>query len=286
MRRNWFAGRLVLLAFLILICIGLIALSTLGLTRPIEDLLATPLSWVSGIFSDASSAISNQGGDTAQTIEELEARNAELERQLAQIQGELIILREIDADYARLTELLDYVDSTDSMEFITADVIGRGQYAFINSIIINKGTRDGLTIGMPVTTDLGLVGRIWRVTANSAQVQLITDRNSFISARLQNSRSADGTVQGRGLQTGAVELLYVPLDVVITVGELLYTSGLGGNFPSDLPIGQVISVSNVESELTQEAQISSLIDFSTLEQVLVVTNFEPADLSVFDTPEQ
>ena len=114
---------------------------------------------------------------------------------------------------------------------------------------------------------------------------LWTDRNSSVSVRLQNTR-AEGSIQGEGLNTGSLELLYVPLDIDITAGELLYTSGLGANFPADIPVGQVVSVSNVESELTQEAQISSLIDFTTLEQVLVITNFEPADLSVFEEVEQ
>lgn len=283
MRRNWFAGRLMLLGLLIFICIALIGLSTVGVIRPLEDLFATPLGWAQGLVNGATGAFIQS--EEAATIEQLEERNADLERQLIQLQEELTELREISADYDRLTQLLNYVDSTENMEFLTADVIGRGQYGFVNSIIINKGTRDGLTIGMPVTTDLGLVGRIWRVTANTAQVQLITDRNSFVSVRLQNSR-AEGTIQGRGLETGAVELLYIDLDVDIAAGELIYTSGFGANYPADLPVGQVVSVSNVESELTQEAQVSSLIDFTTLEQVLVITNFEPVDLSVFDEPEQ
>ncbi|MEL6403214.1 MAG: rod shape-determining protein MreC [Chloroflexota bacterium] len=284
MRRNWFASRLVLLGGLLLMCIVLIALSILGITRPIEGLLAMPLHWLGQGASSLNQTVLT-GTDNVDTIETLQDRNAELERQLAQLQGELVELREIAADYDRLSELLDYVNTTENLDFLTADVIGDGQFGFINSIIINKGTRDGLTIGMPVTTDLGLVGRIWQVTANTAQVQLITDRNSFVSARLQNSR-AEGTVQGEGLDTGSVEMLFIPLDVEISVGELVYTSGLGGNFPADLPVGQVISVSNEQSELTQSTQVSSLIDFNTLEQVLVITNFDPADLSVFDETEQ
>ncbi|MEM9951119.1 MAG: rod shape-determining protein MreC [Chloroflexota bacterium] len=285
MRQNWFASRLILLGSLVLLCIVIIGLSAFGFLRPIENVLASPLAWLTEITNNASSTLLSTEDPETQTIEALQQRNADLERQLAEIQDELIALREIAVDYDRLSELLDYVSSTENLDFVTADVIGRDQYGFINSIIVNKGTRDGLTVGMPVTTDLGLVGRIWRVTANTAQVQLITDRNSFVRVRLQDSR-AEGVVQGRGLETGAVELLFVDLDVSISAGELIYTSGLGGNFPADLPIGQVISVSNVESELTQEAQVSSLIDFTTLEQVLIVTNFDPADLTVFEEPEQ
>ncbi|MGJ3238349.1 MAG: rod shape-determining protein MreC [Anaerolineae bacterium] len=284
MRRNWFANRLALLGLLILISMGLIGMSALGVLRPIEDLLASPLNWITALVTEISTDTITRERSDEQSYEQLAERTAELERQLAQLQGELVTLREIDADYDRLTELLGYVSSIDNMEFVTADVIGRGQYGFVNSIIINKGTRDGLTVGMPIVTDLGLIGRVWRVTSNTAQVQLITDRNSYVSSRLQDSR-AEGTVQGRGLATGTVEMLFISLDVEISPGELVYTSGLGGNFPADLPIGQVVSISNVESELTQSAQISSLVDFTTLEQVLVVINFRPVNISVFDAPE-
>jgi rod shape-determining protein MreC len=283
-RRNWFSRRFVLLLILVLLAGLLTGLSALGYLSPLENLFASPLNFVVGLFNEVSQPFVSTG-DEAATIEDLEQRNAELERQLAQVQGELIDLREVAADYERLTDLLEYTSSIENREYVTADVIGEGQYGFIRSIIIDKGSRDGLTIGMPVVTDLGLVGRVWRVTANNSQVQLITDRNSFISGRLQSNR-AEGTIEGRGLEIGSLSLRFIPLDVEVVAGDLVYTSGLGGNFPADIPIGQVISVTNIESELAQEAQVSSLVDFSRLEQVLVITNFEPADLSVFEEAEQ
>jgi rod shape-determining protein MreC len=282
-RRNWLSRRWILLLALVLLAGLLLALSYLGFLSPLENLVATPLNFIVGFINDATDPFTSTS-DEAATIEELEARNAELERQLAEIQGELVTLREVAADYERLTDLLEYTNSTTDREYVTADVIGEGQYGFIRSIIINKGTRDGLIVGMPVVTDLGLVGRVWRVTANNSQVQLITDRNSFVSGRLQSSR-AEGTIQGRGLETGSLSLRFIPPDAEVLAGDLVYTSGLGGNFPADIPIGQVISVTNIESDLSQEAQVSSLIDFSRLEQVLVITNFEPADLSVFEEAE-
>jgi rod shape-determining protein MreC len=109
-------------------------------------------------------------------------------------------------------------------------------------------------------------------------VLLVSDQNSFVSARLQTTR-VEGSVAGQ--PGGTLRLLYVPLDQTIQEGDLVITSGLGGNFPSDIIIGQVTSIRKFEGELNQEAEVRSLIDFDTLEFVLVVTSFTPVDLSVF-----
>lgn len=284
MRRNWRSNRLILLIVCLILCFGLIGASGVGLLAPAENLLSVPMNALSGLFTRLSFAISGATGDY-NDLQALQARNAELETTLAQLQGELIQLREVASDYERLVGLLEYTSSTADSEYLTADVIGQDQYAFVRSIIINKGTRDGIAVGMPVVTDLGLVGRIYKVSANAAQVQLITDQNSFVSGRLQTSR-AEGSVQGRGLEAGDLRMQYISLDATITEGDLVVTSGLGGNFPPDLVIGQVTSIQNLEFQLWQEAQVTSLIDFGTLEFVLVVTSFEPADLSVFDAVEE
>jgi rod shape-determining protein MreC len=257
--------------------------SQLGVLSPLENILSLPLQWVTGLMTDTSIAVINQS-NAPQDIEALRQRNAELEEQLALIQGEVIQLREIASDYQRLANLLEYTSNRDDQEFITADVIGVDQQSSVRSLFINKGTRDGVAVGMPVVTQLGLVGRVFNVSANTAQIQLISDQNSSVSARLQTTR-AEGSVQGRGLLTGNLRMTFIPLDAEIIEGDLVVTSGLGGNFPPDIVLGQVTSIRSFEFELFQEAEVRSLIDFTTLEFVLVVTNFEPADLSVFDDPE-
>ena len=80
-------------------------------------------------------------------------------------------------------------------------------------------------------------------------------------------------------------MTFIVLDEEILQGDLVITSGLGGNFPPDIVVGQVTSVRQFEFELFQEAEVRSLIDFDSLEQVLVVTSFQPIDLSVFNRPE-
>lgn len=283
MRRNWQSNRVFLLSATLLLSVTLIVLSSVGILAPIENIIAAPLNLASRLMTQVALSLSDTDL-TVDEVEELRRRNAELEESFALLQGELIELREISSDYERLADLLDYTRSTDDREYLTADVIGIGQYGLVRSIIINKGTRDGLAVGMPVVTELGLVGRIYSVNANFSQVQLITDTNSYVSGRLLSSR-AEGTVRGRGLETSSLEMIYIPSEVEIAADDLVVTSGLGGNFPPDIVIGQISSIQSLESELTQSAQINSLIDFRTLEFVLVVINFEPADLSVFDEDE-
>lgn len=279
MRRGWRSNRILYLALCLIISLILVALSLTGILRPVEALVETPLNFVTGIFNRISLTVNNALGETSD-VEALRNRIAELEEQLALIQSEVIQLREVASDYERLAGLLEYTSSLENREFVTADVIGVDQQSSVRSIIINRGTRDGLAVGMPVVTELGLVGRIFSLTANSARIQIVSDQNSYVSGRLQTSR-AEGSIQGRGLLTGNLRMRFIPLDANVIEGDLVITSGLGGTFPPDIVIGQVTSRRNFEFELSQEAEIQSLIDFTTLEFVAVVTSFQPVDLSVF-----
>ena len=271
-------GRLLILILMLSLCGGLMVLSISGALTPVEGVVSAPLHGLSGIFTRISLAIS-AAIEELNNLGQLRDRIAELEEQLARRQVELIQLREAARDYDRLISLLSYTSALEDQEFLTADVIAVEQSGIARSIIINRGTRDGIAVGMPVTSDLGLVGRIRRVSANASQVQLINDENSSVSSRLQTTRG-HGSIIGQA--SGVLRLTMVDLDEAIIQGDLVITSGLGGNFPADIVVGQVTSVRQFEFELFQEAEVRSLIDFDTLEFVLVVTSFEPIDLMVFE----
>ena len=275
-------GRLGLLVVMLCLCGALILLSLIGILAPVEGLVATPLQALSGGLNRLSLSIS-QLVEELNDLARMRDRIAELEAQLARGQIELIQLREEASDYERLVNLLAYTSTLRDQEVLTADVIAIDQTGIARSISINRGARDGLAIGMPVTTDLGLVGRVIRVSANAAQAQLIIDENSAVSSRLQSTR-AEGSITGQA--SGALRLTFVALDESIELGDLVITSGLGGNFPPDIVVGQVTSVRQFEFELFQEAEVRSLIDFDALEQVLVITSFQPIDLSVFAEPDE
>ncbi|MBZ0291691.1 MAG: rod shape-determining protein MreC [Anaerolineae bacterium] len=277
--RRWRSNRLLFLAVSLFFCMGLMLVSQTGILAPVEGLVAVPLNAVAGMFTNIALTVTTGVSDLAE-LQRAQARIAELEESLAQFQSEIVELREIESDYNRLAELLDYTTTATNQEFVAADVIGSDTSELRRTIVINRGARDGLREGMPVVTAEGLVGRILDVSANASRVLLITDRESNVSARLQSTR-VEGTVQGQ--LSGNLLMSLIPLGQPITVGDVVITSGLGGNFPADLVIGVVTSSRQFEFELYQEAQVTSLINFDTLEFVLVMTSFEPVDLSVFES---
>ena len=213
---------------------------------------------------------------TARTeIEVLQARIDQLEREneeLRESQGELQLLQQLferNRDAPELSRTL-------------ANVIGRDTSPFFRSIIIDAGTNDGLVVGMPVESSRGLVGQVYRTTANSAQILLITDNLSSIPARLVDSRAA-GVTHGVGVD-GTVVLDFVSLEADIQTGELVTSSGLGGRFPAGLIVGRVTQVARGETGLFQSATIQPAVDFDRLEFVFIITDFDPIDTSVFDEP--
>jgi rod shape-determining protein MreC len=277
-RRTGRASRGALLIISLFVCGILFALSLIGLLAPLEGIAATPLNALSGILNRVALAITGGVSDFSE-LQQLRQRNADLEEALARLQPQLVEALEVQSDYQRLADLFNYASRQSDQQFVAADVIGTDTSNLLRSstLIINRGVRDGLAVGMPVVTGQGLVGRIISVSADAAQVLLITAPSSAISARVQSSRT-DGSVVGD--LNAALEMRFIPLGAGVQPGDVIITSGLGGRFPADILIGQVSTVR--QDELFQVAQVRSLVNFDVLELVLVITNFQPIDLSVLD----
>lgn len=263
--------------FALAVCLTLIVLSGGGALAPIRDLLAVPLNTIAGIFTGTGRAVSNLTAGQ-RSYEELLTYVGDLETQLARITTEVVALREIGADYQRLADLTNYVSQNESQEVVAADVIARDTIRSLRTIVVNRGARDGVRVGMPAVTGQGLVGRVINVSANAARIQLITSEFSSISARTQTNRVEGAVI---GLASGALRMTLLPQGAQVQVGDLVLTSGLGGNLPPDIVIGQVTSTRQFQSDIEQSAEVRSLVDFDRLEIVLIVTSFEPIDLSVF-----
>src|SRR5690606_18239094 len=206
----------------------------------------------------------------------LRQRNAELEAQVSQLQAQVIELQQRVNETDILAALVDFSRSNPESTYKAASVIGRDPSPFLHYIIINRGSNDDIRRGMPVVTNQGLVGRVDAVIADAARVQLITDPASSVNVYLQN---ADTSAILYGSVTGDVSLDLISQDVTVEPGDLILTSGLGGGYPADLIIGQVVTLRKLEFELFQQATVQPAVDFTRLEIVLVITNFRPVDIS-------
>ena len=125
-------------------------------------------------------------------------------------------------------------------------------------------------------TDQGLVGRVDGVISSAARIQLITDPSSVVNVRLQKAGREAVLI---GSISGDLSLDQVPQDVKIEPGDVVLTSGLGGGYPADLIVGQVLSVRKRDSDLFQQAAIQPVVDFSQLKIVLIITDFHPVDIT-------
>lgn len=206
----------------------------------------------------------------------LRQRNAELEAEVARLQAQVVQLQGQVADTQALAALVNFSRSNPESAYTAATVIGRDPSPFLRYIIIDKGSNQGLRRGMPVVTDQGLVGRVDAVIGSAARVQLITDPTSAVNVRLER---ADREAVLTGTLAGDLTLDLVPQDVSLELGDVVLTSGLGGSYPPDLIIGQVVTARRRDSDLFQQAFIQPVVDFAQLKIVLVITDFRPVNIT-------
>ncbi|MDL1910095.1 rod shape-determining protein MreC [Chloroflexi bacterium CFX6] len=242
-----------------------------GASNALTDTLINVQFWFSSRF------IALQDFFTApRDIATLRQRNVELESEVAELQAQVIQLQQQVGQTAILAALLDFAQANPANRFRAAAVIGRDPSPFLHYVIINRGSNDGILRGMPVVTDQGLVGRVDAVIADAARVQLITDPGSSVNVRLQNANEEASLI---GSLTGDVILDLIPQDTDVKTGDLVLTSGLGGGYPPDLIVGQVVNVRSRDYDLFQQATVQPVVDFTRMQIVLVIVNFRPVDIS-------
>lgn len=203
-----------------------------------------------------------------------------LAKELQELQGQAVKLQEQAEENARLRALLDFREKGSFPEgtaFLVADVIGKSPTKWQAWILIDKGSADGVTVDQAVVgatpsvgeglAGKGLVGKVIAVTPHTAKVLLITDSGSSVAAKVQGSR-AEGIVEGS--VTGRLIMDYVDRDVIVDPKRVVVTSGYGGVYPQDIPIGIVTSVGEQDVNIYKEIEVQPFIDFRVLEEVMVL----------------
>lgn len=157
---------------------------------------------------------------------------------------------------------------------LAADVIAKDPSPWFKTLIINKGTKDGLTANLPVIVSEGIVGFVTTASLRYSKVVLIIDRNSSVDGLVQRTR-ARGIVQG--MPKGLCRFDYALRKLDITVGDTIISSGFDGIYPKGIRIGYVSKVIRRNSGLFQDIELTPFIDFKKLEEVMIILNTSTKD---------
>jgi len=260
------------LLFLAIVAIVALILHESGQLQPIEDLAQ----YIVGPVQRSVDSLVGGTADLFSTFRdarELRAENQQLQEENNQLVTENIRLKEFEAENVTLRDLLKFTRNNPNYTTLAADVIGRDPSPYLSTIIINVGENRGLKPGMPVITGgSALVGRVLQVNPRTAKVQLLEDVSSAVNAMIQSSR-ATGLV--RGQPDGTLTMDFIPLEEKVQPGDIVLTSGLGGDLPRALVIGQLTGVARRDIDLFQSAALRPAVDLNRLEVVIVIANFEP-----------
>jgi rod shape-determining protein MreC len=190
-----------------------------------------------------------------------------LKQRLAELQQENHQMKEMAIANERLQKLLQFREKISS-SVIAAEVIGQDPSSWFKSVTINKGEKDGVRKGMAVISHEGVIGQILKTAPDYATILLITDYNSAIDSIVQRTR-AKAIVEGKG--ENRCQLKYLLRADEVIVGDIVVTSGLGGNFPKGLMVGEIRKVDKRGHGVFQNAELVPSVDLTKLEEVLVIT---------------
>lgn len=204
------------------------------------------------------------------TLEGLKEENKKLKQKNIELEESLRQLEVIQAENSTLKEYLNLTEQYKNYKSVPAYVINKDVSNYSSIFVINVGKNDGIKEKMTVIAAEGLVGYVISVTSNTAKVQTLVDPSNIVSVTLENSK--DNVICRGTLKDNELKATYISTDTVLTEGEKLYTSGMGGIYPKGIYVGTVKSINETRNITDRSFITEAAVDFENLETVLVITN--------------
>ena len=226
-----------------------------------EKIINAPFKFVSNTIDDFKTLKNIQKEndilkENIDKIDAVETENIELKNQIESLKKELNI------DYV----LTDY-------EQVNATVVSRNIGYWYNTLTIDKGSKNGIEDGMVVINAIGLIGKVIKVSAYSSEVRLITtsDTNNKISVSISNGHNKiNGLINGYNYESNLLEVEGISNTEEVNIGDTVYTSGLGGVFPSGILIGKVVNITTDEYDLAKIINVEPSVSFDDINYVAIL----------------
>jgi rod shape-determining protein MreC len=259
------------LLFIVVLSLLFVLMSLSSQTRYIGETRTMFERTVMTIFSPVPKLV-NWAGGSAQDMYHgyLDMRravreNVDLRRKVASLTTENLKLRQSEGDLRRLRGLLAYSEQF-SMKTTMAQTIMQDTAGRFKSIIIDRGSADGVEVNDAVVNANGLLGRVVLTTNDLAKVQLLNDNNCSIGALVERTRR-QGVVRGSG--ANVVQMFDIPALADVQAGDKVLTAGIDGIYPKGIPIGTVVR-SEPGQSLFKTITVKPAVDFGTIEEVIVI----------------
>lgn len=258
------ARQLVLCGVLLLLALFLLGSTVGGQFGVVQQMIMQGMGPVQGVASKMMGSLQVFAGDYL-ALWHIRDDNKQLRLKIADYQQQLDQLREAYARNRYLENELAF-KKVENFPSLTARVVGKDPSFWFQTLIVDRGKTDGVSEGMVARTSLGVVGQIIQVSDNYSKILLINAPSSAIDAMIQKNRV-------RGILKGAADkgyvLSYVLKNAEVEVGDRVVTAGVGGVFPSGIPLGTVSAVSSKRRGMFQEIEVAPIVDFGQLEMVFI-----------------
>lgn len=263
--------------FLVVICAvmagSVIAVATVNSSSPVTSavgIVFKPLQKLSGFISEKLDWFSASFESSGAYRDEIERLN----QKIAEYENIIVSNDELEHKVKTYEAMLGVKELNESFVMLDCDIIGADSMDLFSSIVIDKGSNDGIAFNDPVTSGNYVVGIVKKVHPTYSVVETILNPDSKISSLESKSREiAYVTTTMEFSQKGNCILSGLSRSSSITPGGIIVTSGIGGTYPKGLIIGTVSEVNESLYDLSSYAVIEPGVNISQLENVCVITEF-------------
>ena len=198
--------------------------------------------------------------------------NKELKKENDKLKAEIDEYSKLKEENERLQKVLNFKDEKNNYDYIGTNIIGISGDSILNGYIVDRGKDDGIEKGMVVISADGLVGQVSSVGNNWAIVQCIVNENVKVAVMVDSTRENTGILQGYKdyFNNNLAKVLNLPMDSEVKEGDIIVTSGLGGYYPKEIKIGEVVSVEEDRVKVMKSAIVKPYVDFNKIEELFIV----------------
>ncbi len=265
---------LIILVTVVLALLGLLVVESKAHFPRVNAVIMAVVAPVNSTMRGIADFVSNTTG-YFQALDELQTENKKIQKENELLRQENIQLLDTKSQNKRLTQLLGYKTTHPEFKYAVGKVIGRDVGELSDTVIVNLGSDDGIKMHMPVINGIGLVGIVDGVFPQASRILLVSSAHTRIGGMdLRGDSRIAGIVTGMAGGDGKLLMKNMSRTADLLPGDSVVTSGYSGYHPAGILIGTIQDIQLDIGGLTKEATIMPAVDFSRLEEIMIITNFQ------------